>query len=265
MTQEQYRRRWMIQHRGYEKLAYSIFLESFRDVANKIPFNFINESNYEIIIQSTISRQTISESYFKVYSEVGKIHGQRVGKSINKQIKEFTLSSFLNQFEKNLLEWLFNNAGTRIVSVRDTYAKYIVDFIGKGILSDMTLVEVVRELEKAISSPKWYRWQLLRIARTETTAAANYGSTIASTISGVATDKVWISAVDARTRKPPKSSYNHLAMNGTRVPQFEKFNVNGDLIDFPGDPKGKAQNIINCRCSSTVVVRRDKNGKIIRI
>jgi hypothetical protein len=34
---------------------------------------------------------------------------------------------------------------------------------------------------------------------------------------------------------------------------------------FPGDPKGSAGNVVNCRCSVAQVVRRDKDGNIMRV
>lgn len=265
MTQEQYRKRWLRQHAQYEKIAYREFLRAFRETAENIPFFLLNVSNYEMVIQTSISQRDITNAYYDVYREVGVIHGQRVGKEINKQLKEFTTTAFLSQFNRTLINWLIANAGTRITTVRQTYIDYIINFIAKGLTDNKTIPEIVTELQKAIKGKNWYRWQLLRIARTETTAAANYASTVAASVSGTATDKIWISAQDSRTRRPPQSEYNHLAMNGVKVPQFEKFNVNGDMIDFPGDPKGEAGNIINCRCNSAVVVRRDSNGRIVRI
>jgi len=267
MTEEQYRRRWLRQHNSYERTAYSIFSRSFRETALRIPFNFINENNYEQIINNAITTTEITNAYYEVYNEIGQIHGTRTGNSINRQLKDFIESIFLNQFQRTLLTWLLNNAGTRITTVSQTYADYIIQEIARGLAGEESIRDIVSNIQRRLNNPRsgWYRWQLLRIARTETTAAANHGATVATQISGVATDKVWISADDSRVRRPPKSIFNHAAMNGVKIDQNEKFNVNGDLIDFPGDPKGEAGNIINCRCASAVVVRRDNEGNIIRI
>ena len=267
MTQEQFRNTWHRQHTRYEKTAYTIFSKAFRETALNIPFNFINENNYEQIIEGSITTTDITNAYYDVYNTIGKVHGSYTGKSINEQIKIFIEQVFLSEFERTLLTWLFTNAGTRIQSVRDTYVKYIIEIIARGLLDNKSIQDIVKEMQERLNNTKsrWYRRQLLRIARTETTAAANHGATVATQISGVVTDKVWISALDERTRRPPNSQFNHLAMNGTRVGQNEQFNVNGDMIDFPGDPKGAPGNIINCRCASAVVARRDSQGNIIRI
>lgn len=248
MTINQFRNIWDRQHRRYEKEAYQIFSRAFRETALDIPFNFINENNYEQIVDVSITTTDITNAYYEVYNEIGIKHGNYTGKSINKQIKIFTESAFLNEFQRTLLTWLFSNAGTRIQTVRDTYVKYIIEVISRGLLEDQSIRDIVKNMQIALGKRGsiWYRWQLLRIARTETTAAANHGAAVATQISGVVTDKVWISSDDARTRRPPKSRFNHLAMDGVRVGQNEQFNVNGDLIDFPGDPKGNPSNIINC-------------------
>jgi hypothetical protein len=75
-------------------------------------------------------------------------------------------------------------------------------------------------------------------------------------------DKVWISALDERTRQ---GKFNHLEMNQKRVPLDKPFNVSGEKLMFPGDPKGSAGNVVNCRCSVAQVVRRDADGNIMRV
>lgn len=264
MTEEQYRKRWIRRHGRYEKQAYKIFIRALRDMANNIPFDFMNESNYKMLVENNVTQDDLVNAYYEVYNEIGKKEGEWTGKFINKQIKEWTLSSFLSEWDKRLLTWLLQNSSYRIVTVRQDFIKYIQEFLAFGLNDGKTIQEMARELQVLINRRNFYRWQALRIARTETTAAANYASTVSSSISGVVTDKVWISAQDARTRRPPESQFNHYAMNGVRVAYNEAFNVSGENLMFPGDPKGSAGNVINCRCSSAVVPRRDRNGRIIR-
>lgn len=40
----------------------------------------------------------------------------------------------------------------------------------------------------------------------------------------------------------------HLVADGQEVPEGEPFIVDGELLMFPGDPKGSPENVINCRC-----------------
>lgn len=264
MTQEQYRKRWLRQHAQYERMSYRIFIEAFRESSNKIPFSFLTLDNYESLIDSSIPLEDITQAYFKVYKDVGEIHGARTGKEINLQLKEFNLDMFLSRFDKDLLGWLFNNSSLRIKSVKSTMVKYLQEVMSFGIAQGKDIREIAKDLEKLINRRNFYRWQALRIARTETTAAANYAATQSAKVSGVLIEKVWISSHDARTRRPPHSKYNHYNMNNVRVAENEKFNVNGDMVLYPGDPKGAEGNVINCRCSVAQVVKRDSNGNIIR-
>lgn len=264
MTITQYRKRWLKQHSQYEKIAYKIFIKHFREISNNIPFTELTEENYIMLIEQSITTNDFIKAYYEMYKDVGIIHGKRIGKSINEQIKDFTLSNFLSLFDKRLLTWLLQNSAYRITTVRLTLIKYIQEVIAFGISDGKSIGQIVNDLKKLINSNNYYRWQMLRIVRTETTAAANYAATTAAEVSGVIVEKVWISSQDVRTRRPPKSIYNHFNMNGIKVGQFEKFNVNGDFVLYPGDPKGAASNTINCRCSASLVVKRDKDGRIIR-
>jgi hypothetical protein len=92
---------------------------------------------------------------------------------------------------------------------------------------------------------------------------------VAGTTSGIVLDKIWISATDNRTRKLPQNKFDHYAMNGVRIPKNEYFEVptlgGSEKLEFAGDPKGSAGNVINCRCANTLVPRRDRNGRIVRV
>jgi len=268
MTENQYRKKWLRQHSQYEKLAYKQLLTGFRDLGNSIPFMFMTVDNYSEFLETNLKQEQFINIYYNIYKEVGTIHGARVGRTINKEIKEFTLNAFLSEFERNLIAWLFENATYRVSEVRRTFLEYVRKEIAVMVSNNLTISEISTNLTKQINQRNFYRWQALRIARTETTAAANYASVVAGKVSGVPMDKVWISATDVRTRKPPKSEFNHLVMNGVKVDQDEPFKVpfNGSFqeMQFAGDPNGSASNTINCRCTNALVPKRDKDGRLIR-
>jgi hypothetical protein len=109
----------------------------------------------------------------------------------------------------------------------------------------------------------------MRIARTESTAAANYASIRATQQSGFATAKEWMSYQDARTRRAPDDAFDHWHMNGVTVPTHEHFVMEGrdrvDTLMYPGDPQGAPGNIINCRCTLIYKPMKDADGNLIRI
>jgi hypothetical protein len=78
--------------------------------------------------------------------------------------------------------------------------------------------------------------------------------------------KEWISVQDFRTRGHNQNDHaNHVALNGTKVDADADFidQRNGDRLQFPGDPSGKAESTINCRCQAVFVNKRDANGNLI--
>ena len=270
MTEKQYRRQWLRWHSQYEKLAYKSLIKGFKEVGNAIPFDFLTVDNYDMVLDGSFKSELFYNIYYELYKEVGIIHGERVGKTINKEIKNFTLETFLSRFEQDLLGWLFNNSSSRIVTVRNTYIKAIKELISFGIAEGKSMSQIATELKAKINQRGFYRWQALRIARTETTSAANYASMQAGSVTGILLEKIWISAADSRTRRPPKSEYNHMKMNGVKVAKDEFFQVpfrgGFEKMLYPSDPKnGSAGNVINCRCNAALIPVRDKDGRIVRV
>jgi uncharacterized protein with gpF-like domain len=80
------------------------------------------------------------------------------------------------------------------------------------------------------------------IARTETHIAANVGSDAAASATGLQLEKEWCATEDARTRP------DHAEADAQRVDKNMDFIVGGERLSFPGDPKGSARQVINCRC-----------------
>lgn len=83
------------------------------------------------------------------------------------------------------------------------------------------------------------------IARTSVVPAANGAhDEVAGIINDevVALDKEWLTAQDDRVRDW------HAEADGQRVPYGEPFDVGGEALQYPGDPAGSAENVINCRC-----------------
>ena len=72
--------------------------------------------------------------------------------------------------------------------------------------------------------------------------AANVSQYQAAASAGVDMEKEWISTNDGRVR----DSHRHI--DGKRLALTAKFQVNGDLMGYPGDRSGSAKNVINCRC-----------------
>lgn len=101
-----------------------------------------------------------------------------------------------------------------------------------------TLARRVREVYETIS-----KGHAKTIARTETIFPANQGSERGWTEAGVS-KKEWITTLDGKER------HAHTLANGQIRDIDKPFNVDNEPLRSPGDPRGSAGNIINCRCAS---------------
>lgn len=98
------------------------------------------------------------------------------------------------------------------------------------------------------------------IARTEVVPAANFGS-LQQLRAGGFTDaeckKEWLATNDARTREA------HRLADGQRVGLSQPFKVDGDYLQVPGDPAGRYENVVNCRCSIAYVFDDDEKDDVV--
>lgn len=266
MNRDQYLKAWLVYHRGYERRAFSIFNAAIKKAARNIPFENLTEENYPAQIAINIPIDLIYNAYFNVYNVVGKSHGRRVGSAINMELKDFTIDSFMEAFNRNLSNWITQNLGQSIVTVRKSLISTIVELMRTRLESGLTVEEASKQIRDLVNRRNFYRWQALRIARTESTSAANYGASIAGSTSGIVLEKMWISVNDVRTRPSSgdETPYNHRLMNGVRVGENENFQTPNDRpLRFPGDPLAAGGNRINCRCAMAMVPKRDSQGRIM--
>lgn len=267
MTREQ----WLRYHRIYERKSYRIIREALRDSIN-VNWDNVNESTYELDVRLNIDREKIKEGYREMYFSIGLLHGKRTGRDIQRMIdreqKAFSLPSFTNIFRNLVAVFIETIAPTRILSVEQTMANYLVKIMADKLREGMTIREVSAYMDKMVKGRNFYKWQALRIARTETTAAANFGAIASAEDIGVEVEKEWMSAEDSRVRYKPKDQFDHRVMDGVRVGEYQEFIVPGpngtsDYLMYPGDAIGRAGDVINCRCSVAIVPRRDSSGNLI--
>jgi len=235
-----------------EVQAYRIVRRNVIKIVNGIPFNNMSKVTYEALINSNVTEKQIKDMYKEIYTTLGNPQYKRVKRSI--KIVEL-------DFETIIANWLNSNMGLRIVSVHQTLIDAIVAVIAKGYEDNISVADITRNLQNNFG---WYKYQALRIARTETTTATNFATVVAAQNSDFVLEKTWISVQDNRTRRPPKSVYDHLDMNGVKVGLNQPFFTSGEEIMYPGDPSAKAGNVINCRCKVVFTVKEDENGLPIR-
>lgn len=254
------RNKWERLHNKYTSNSAKELLSVFNSWNDAIEWGEMTDDNYPVIINRATDTGQLSRAYVDIYNTVGADYGKRTGKEINAQLKQFKLTNFTTQLKLSVDRFFVQYGISRVVTIEDTYKRTIADLLATRMEDGLTIREAAKEIQDIVGRRRFYRWQALRIARTETTAAANNGAIQAGDVSGYVMEKEWISALDERTRIYP---FNHRQMNGKRVGLNDKFNVSGQDLAYPGDPEGSAGNVINCRCSVAVVPARDSNGDLI--
>lgn len=263
-----YRNKWRRWHKSYEKRAYKVLIKTFRKWARDIDFARLTPENYPQIVGNAVRERDLTRNLEDIYIEIGLIHGERIGKGINKQIKLFTLGDFTSVFLDDIIDFLLEFGAEKVVTISATFQDDINRIITQGLEDELTIQEIARDLQTFVNRPGFYRWQALRIARTETTTAANRAALEAGAISGLVTNKVWISSQDSRTRVIPEDSFDHLSMDEVQVGIEEDFRIpekegGTEAMAYPGDPKGSAGNVINCRCTVAIIPKTDRQGNLI--
>lgn len=134
-------------------------------------------------------------------------------------------------------------ASNRLVNVGDELWEDVRNELLDGVAQGQSIPQLAARVQGV---SQFDTTRATRIARTEVHGAAEAGSIAQVRYVGYTADdaaKEWVSTHDIRTR------LSHSLADGQQVPLDEKFNVGGSLLDFPGDPSGAADEIINCRCT----------------
>ena len=241
----------------YERKAYRIIQKHVKDILKNIPTNNVTLSNYEILINSNISELQIKKMFVEVYTAIGLNYGNRINNTLEKVTKANIL--FNDVLLEQILLFLSNEGGLKIVSVRNTLVETLVLAIKESLKENATVIEIQNVIYNIVNkSQSFYKWQALRIARTETTSASGLAAIETARQSNLVMTKEWISATDNRTRR------DHFIENGQIVDLEEPFIMaDGSSVFYPGDINARPSQIINCRCTIGFKGKRDADGMLI--
>lgn len=124
----------------------------------------------------------------------------------------------------------------------------------QGIVQGESIPKIAKRLQNVT---EMNRASAIRNARTTVTSAENKGrmdSLHRAAEKGVITHKVWLAAIDARTREA------HRLLDGQEQDIDDPFkSIDGDIM-FPGDPEADPANVYNCRCTLTYKVVGFRHG-----
>jgi hypothetical protein len=223
---------------------------------------------------SKISDKALKKTIYKLHLAMGTKMALISESAVKKSVKgvyvpmEFK-SAKTDAFQYAIIQVLQNDGLDQLAAdITNTTKEQIRRFLIESTQKNYTLTETIALLR--ISGITDYRAEL--IARTETGRAANIGSMVGATATGLVTVKEWIAARDNRTRREPRDHTDHLIMDGTKLPMEKQFQVPNnqvglgyELMDHPCDSKASAANVCNCRCTLGYEAVRGANGKLLTL
>lgn len=145
-----------------------------------------------------------------------------------------------------MLDWLRLYGGVKITQISLTTLDDVRSAISSGIEQGMTEREIGKLIAAVAIEKSPSRAQT--IARTESHQATNVAAQSVAKASGIPMRKQWSASKGERTRQA------HREADGQTVPMDGFFTVWGEQLAFPGDPRGSAKNVINCRCVVVYVI-----------
>jgi hypothetical protein len=176
------------------------------------------------------------------YRSTADTFGKRIFDAAGKSQGRFERKDAQGSFDQAINSWIAKYTAAKVQSVAETTRRQIIDAISEGEASgagvDATARLITEQAGGAIA-----RARASIIARTETHAAAMFGSDAAADATGVqGLKREWMAVEDSRTRP------THDQADGQLVGMTEAFMVGGSALERPGDPSGPPEEVIQCRC-----------------
>jgi len=170
-------------------------------------------------------------------------------------------------FKAQMHEYLNTIGGQHIKDITDTTRK----LVSKAFTDGIEAGDTTRQLSKRIESYTLgsngsglegrinVKARALMISKTETLMASEKAKDLQIDESVYLYDKKWI-------HDHPKTPRNtHLDVAGRKpIDKDKDFNVGGTMMRYAGDPKGGAENVINCKCSTIYLPKEDAKGNLIK-
>jgi len=161
------------------------------------------------------------------------------------QAKENNLDVDFDLNNPRVTTWIQNKAFKFADEINQTTEDALRTQLEEAIKAGESISDVEKRIEQVFDIARGARSEM--IARTEVISASNKGAVEAYEESGVVEALEWISSRDNEVRKSHQ-------IDGDETPIGVRFK-NG--LFYPGDPDGPADEVINCRCTTAPVIRRD--------
>jgi uncharacterized protein with gpF-like domain len=196
-------------------------------------------------------RQVIFLWLKRIAHHFGKITIDHIEARLRRK-KAIEIKKTFDRFADKVLRYLSDEALDLATTITGDLVEEARDILQTSFEEGMSEKETADLLAEKIEMEDW---ELERIARTEGHTAANVGSDAAAEATGADLVKEWAATEDSRTRP------SHVEADGQRQEMDDPFRVGDAWLDFPGDPDGPAEEVINCRC--VVLYHPRVNGEVL--
>ena len=222
------------------------------------------QTDFSIVIEK--HRQAMQKQLQKEYDNLlayfGTFTFDQFKKAYQKRIVVPKTKSMEDIYWQNIKQWSQMSVLYKSREISKTTNKLIQSLIRNGMQNGLSNAEIVDELMDKRKT--FNKVRAIRIVRTETHSAANKAIDEAVRSTGYTHDRIWRATLDDRVRGAnPKDRFNHLKANGQKRDLNTPFDVSGDKLNFPGDPKGRAGNVVNCIVSPKAPIFTSKGWKQI--
>ena len=257
-------RTWLRRLVNLESTNERILRTAFRNMALELPLERLEDMPPATLVTLFLDTNKINDAIFRIWLRTAQIQGAEEIREFQSQLDFKNQSEFRRGLVDSIIRNLTRNNGPNIVSMARTFADELVKLMTETMATynGTNIERLVSDLRKTFRSPMFYRYQIARIARTETTGASNWASLEAGKSLNFQQDKIWYTAGDERVRP------NHRELDEVRVEVDGYFESGPVQLLYPGDPNPipyelGAGEVINCRCRARLVPKLTPDGRVI--
>lgn len=187
--------------------------------------------------------------HFLLAGEAGMQAAEGKLLDLDEELKQEEGFHFTDKLLKEM-ERLILTSGAKITK---TTLKKIANMVLKGQVDGLTVEQTTQVLWDKLKSLAPFRSR--RIARTEMAKVENFGQMEGYKQTEFVERKGWLSAMVPDTRQAHLDADAEFAENP--IPLDDAFIVDGEALQYPGDPNGSPGNVINCLCTTYPEVREE--------
>lgn len=236
---------------AFEKPMAAALKREFNRVARQAANEVLHTHAFSQESAASEHKASLARIYHTAITPCFKAFATRAYRAIRGEIK--ALDDGNEDWDSNVSEYLKKHGAKNVQDVSDTTIKRIKKALKGGYDNSKSWADIADDIVR-VTGGIIGDARADMIAATEMHSAANAGNMAgaeeAAQSAGVDTYyKIWHATIDDRTRD------SHLDADGQTVNKDDSFNVGDDELDFPGDPDGSPEEIINCRCTMSFTMR----------